>query len=169
MLLYQLFLYILIAYIFIYLCFVKHWIVFLHYTMDFHYFGKNNAWRNANESSPYAVYAVRYSVFGVWCLVFSCHSLLPAERTLPFYFTAYGYNYGLINSYTVESRTFLMYSIIRTYKAADSFVTFEHLSEQTHDRKEERLSVLWTYVQRGFGIQVWISFVAILIREMLQF
>jgi len=62
-----------------------------------------------------------------------------------------------------------MYSIIRTYKAADSFVTFEHLSEQTHDRKEERLSVLWTYVQRGFGIQVWISFVAILIREMLQF
>jgi len=97
----------------LYLCFVKHWIVFLHYTMDLHYFGKNKVWHNTIDSSRYTLHAARCSMFRVRCLDFShCHSLLPDERSSPFYFIADGYNYGLSNSYTVEGRTFLMFSII---------------------------------------------------------
>jgi hypothetical protein len=59
------------------------------------------------------LYGVRCSVFGIRCSVFShCHSLLPAEGSLPFYFSADEYNHEFINAYRVESRTFLMFSII---------------------------------------------------------
>jgi len=59
------------------------------------------------------LHVVRCLMFGVRCLVSGhCHSLLLDERFLSFYLIAVVYNYGLSNSYTVQGRTFLMFSII---------------------------------------------------------
>jgi hypothetical protein len=38
----------------------------------------------------------------------------------------------------------------RTHKAADRFI-FEHLSQQTRDNNDKRLSILWLYVQRDLA------------------